>query len=517
MRILLTGATGYVGKHLAARLLRGGHQVVALVRGSEPADRVRAALAPLADAGALGGDCSWAGGLTVVGGDVSAPGCGLDVAARRRLHRCDALLHCAGLTRFEAHMAPALQQQNVTGTQAVFELAAALGIPHFHHVSTAYVAGRTRAPFGAQMLDCRQGFNNPYEASKFDAERWLHGASRPGAPRITMHRPSVVVGGCPLGAGNAVSTVYTFMKAVRFVRECCVRDRARGWRRFARIGAECRDDRFHLPLRIAADPAATINLVAIEDVVDSILDSLTPAGDAPVHIVQLTGQEFRIDTLAAAMQHALRVDGIELVPATAFETRPANALEAHFARLTQVYAPYLFGSPHFVDSALTAPRRIDPVRLTTDFERQLALREGPRRPREVGRLALDTLAVDTPEDYFAALLAGAVGRTFLSRHDYVDAEIAFHLTGRKPGEIRLHFAGGAVRRVPASGVAPACRYELDSDLFMRVIAGERDLRAAFLAGQVRIAGDKELALKFGALLGMYYQHIDTHVVEELTA
>jgi len=33
---------------------------------------------------------------------------------------------------------------------------------------------------------------------------------------------------------------------------------------------------------------------------------------------------------------------------------------------------------------------------------------------------------------------------------------------------------------------------------------------------VRIDGDKELALKFGALLGLYYQHIDAHVVEELT-
>lgn len=45
---VLTGGTGYLGKHLLAALLRGGWQVTALVRGPTPRERLRAALAPFA-------------------------------------------------------------------------------------------------------------------------------------------------------------------------------------------------------------------------------------------------------------------------------------------------------------------------------------------------------------------------------------------------------------------------------------------------------------------------------------
>jgi putative sterol carrier protein len=62
-----------------------------------------------------------------------------------------------------------------------------------------------------------------------------------------------------------------------------------------------------------------------------------------------------------------------------------------------------------------------------------------------------------------------------------------------------------------------CRYALDSGLFMRIVHGETDLRAAFLGGKVKVQGDIELALKFGALLGQYYNRIDEHVIAELTA
>ncbi len=47
MRVLLTGAAGFLGTHLVAALHGAGHEVVALSRN---ADRVRAALPVLADA-----------------------------------------------------------------------------------------------------------------------------------------------------------------------------------------------------------------------------------------------------------------------------------------------------------------------------------------------------------------------------------------------------------------------------------------------------------------------------------
>jgi nucleoside-diphosphate-sugar epimerase len=42
MRIFLTGATGYIGSAVLDALIRGGHQITALVRDNEKAARVSA-------------------------------------------------------------------------------------------------------------------------------------------------------------------------------------------------------------------------------------------------------------------------------------------------------------------------------------------------------------------------------------------------------------------------------------------------------------------------------------------
>ncbi|MEV6491834.1 NAD(P)H-binding protein, partial [Actinoplanes sp. NPDC051633] len=43
MKIVLTGGTGYIGSVLLARLVADGHEVTALVRSSDSADKVAAA------------------------------------------------------------------------------------------------------------------------------------------------------------------------------------------------------------------------------------------------------------------------------------------------------------------------------------------------------------------------------------------------------------------------------------------------------------------------------------------
>ncbi|MGD9602522.1 MAG: SDR family oxidoreductase [Gammaproteobacteria bacterium] len=509
MRVLLTGATGYVGRHLAARLLTAGHAVRALVRGADAESRLRAALAPSLGPGAEAAMRH----LRVVAGDVTLAGCGID------RHACawqpEAVVHCAGLTRFEARAAEALTVQNVQGTQHVHALARSLGARTFHHVSTAFVAGRSTHPFGPEDFDRAQAFHNPYEASKFAAEAWLRAQGGDG-PAVVIHRPSIVVGGQPLGASTSVSTLYAFMKALHFVRECCLRERARGGGRLAALGAVPRGDCLALPLRVAADPAVTIDLVDVQDVADGILAALSAPPVRAVRTAQLTGRAFPLAEIARGMMRGLSVEGVRLVPADDFDVAPPNALEASFARSTRVYRPYLFESVRFRGSAITAPRVPDLEQLTRAFLAALAARREAGQ-EDVGHLALETLAIRTPADYFAGLGEGTVGRVFLARHDYVDAVIAFRLLGRHPCDVTLRFAAGTVRADTTPEATPDCRYELDSDLFMQVVAGTRDLRAAFLRGQVRITGDRELALKFGTLLGRYYQHIDTHVVEELTA
>lgn len=518
MHLLLSGATGYLGRHLLARLLRDGHRVTALLRGGERT-RLLAALAPFDLASPLLDDSR----LQVVSADLAdtpeclAPALRAVCAARPPA----AFVHAAGLTRFEAHLADQLQAQNLVGTQHAWGLAAALGVPVFHHVSTAYVAGRATTSFGAADLACGQAFNNPYEASKYAAECWLRSVAPGSAMALTVQRPSIVVGGHPIGANHSVSTLYTFMKAVQFIRECCRRDADRGRHAFAKLGFRRAGEDFHIPVRVGAAPTSTVNLVAIDDVVDDLAAALVrPFAAGSVETRQITGHDYRIADIERAITTTLRLSGVRLVDATEFEAMPRNAIEAHFHRITQVYAPYLFGTPRFAPRP--GARVVDPAVLTADYLRQAGERgRRPTRkpaPANLGALALGTLGINEPGDYFSALCNGAVGRHFLARHDYVDATVGFSLRGAMPCDITLRFDGGtAATLAEAEGATADCRYELDSALFMRIIHGDADLRAAFLAGKVRISGNTELALKFGALLGLYYSRIDDHLIAELSA
>jgi len=53
-RVLLTGVTGYIGQHCAAKLLRQGFEVVGTIRSRTKADATRTALAKVAPVDRLG-------------------------------------------------------------------------------------------------------------------------------------------------------------------------------------------------------------------------------------------------------------------------------------------------------------------------------------------------------------------------------------------------------------------------------------------------------------------------------
>ena len=163
MHVLLTGATGYLGRHLLARLLGDGHRVSVLVRPRRGQLQLRVVetLRPLPlPAGRPLPE------IQVLAGDVAAPHCGLDAGALTSLRAAppDAFVHAAGLTRFETHLAADIAHHNREGPRIAHALARDLGVARFVHLSTAYVAGTASAPFGAADLELGQDFHNPYEA-----------------------------------------------------------------------------------------------------------------------------------------------------------------------------------------------------------------------------------------------------------------------------------------------------------------------------------------------------------------
>src|SRR6266542_4133310 len=101
MRVLLTGATGFLGSHIAHALVAAGHEVVALVRpGSEKTPNTQ-----LPTPNRIAGDI-------------------LDLPSlRRAAARCEAVVHAAALVAFGPRAAERQRQVNVEGTRHVLEAA----------------------------------------------------------------------------------------------------------------------------------------------------------------------------------------------------------------------------------------------------------------------------------------------------------------------------------------------------------------------------------------------------------
>src|SRR3954464_10748226 len=212
--IFLTGATGFLGMEVLARLLEAPEcDVLALVRADSDAAaerRLDDVLATLWE-----DPTPYRDRVTAVRGDVTAPGLGLGIGARRHwvAERTHAVLHCAASISFDLPL-PEARAINVDGTSRVLDFAVEAqgrgGLERFLHVSTAYVSGRHEGAFRERQLDTGQSFRNTYEQTKADAEQ-IVALARDLGPAIA--RRSIVMGESHSGWTPAFNVLYWPMQA----------------------------------------------------------------------------------------------------------------------------------------------------------------------------------------------------------------------------------------------------------------------------------------------------------------
>jgi thioester reductase-like protein len=210
--VFLTGATGFLGMEVLARLLEAGdREVLALVRADDDAGaerRLDDVLATLWDDPAPYRDR-----VSAVRGELTQPGLGLGDRADEVTERTHAVLHCAASISFDLPL-PEARAINVDGTSRVLDFALKAqergGLERFVHVSTAYVSGRHEGAFRERQLDTGQSFRNTYEQTKADAEQIVAMARELG-PAIA--RPSIVMGESDTGWTPAFNVLYWPMQA----------------------------------------------------------------------------------------------------------------------------------------------------------------------------------------------------------------------------------------------------------------------------------------------------------------
>jgi long-chain acyl-CoA synthetase len=192
--ILVTGATGLIGRRVVESLLRRTDApIVVLVRDVA---RWRSM------AGAMGAR------VTPVPGDITRPALAMDVAAvRPHLHGCVALVHCAGDIVFSRALADA-RRMNVEGTRHVIALAESLSIARFVHVSTAFAVGRRTGLILETDDAAGAGWVNAYEQSKHEAEELV----RASGLAYVIARPSTVVCDDVAGGVTQVNAVHRALR-----------------------------------------------------------------------------------------------------------------------------------------------------------------------------------------------------------------------------------------------------------------------------------------------------------------
>ncbi|WIY02590.1 SDR family oxidoreductase [Amycolatopsis mongoliensis] len=193
----VTGATGFIGKRLVARLLRRPETsaVYALVRETS-----RERLAALAQ------DRPGADKLHPVVGDLAEPRLGVDPAAMGHL---DHVVHLGAVYDLTAGE-DANRRANVDGTRHLLAFASAAEAGLVHHVSSIAVAGDHAGRFTEADFDLGQHFGSPYHATKFQAEKLVREQSLP----FRVYRPSAVVGDSRTGEMDKVDGPYYFLPAI---------------------------------------------------------------------------------------------------------------------------------------------------------------------------------------------------------------------------------------------------------------------------------------------------------------
>ena len=206
MAYFVTGATGFIGRHLVQELLeQRDDQIFVLVRkGSR--ERLTA----------LAGRWGHPGRVTPVVGNLTRPHLGV-AKSWRAAHRGEVehFFHLAAL--YDMTAPDELNERlNVGGTRQALALAGALEAGVFHHVSSIAVAGDYHGTYDETMFDVGQGLPSAYHRTKFESERIVREDS-PVPWRV--YRPSVVVGSSETGAMDKIDGPYYFFPLFKRLRD----------------------------------------------------------------------------------------------------------------------------------------------------------------------------------------------------------------------------------------------------------------------------------------------------------
>ncbi|HYM93569.1 MAG TPA: NAD-dependent epimerase/dehydratase family protein [Chitinophagaceae bacterium] len=168
MKILVTGASGYIGNKLVRVLATKGHQVNAFVRSSSSKKLLQHF------------------NISIFEGDI------LDEdSLAKAMNGCEQVYHTAGMVKFWSKDPTLFYQQNVGGTNNVLKTALQSGVKKLVYTSTCGVWSPCDDHLYTENDPSVSSFNNDYDLSKYLAEKAVREYSCKGLFTVVVNPPRV--------------------------------------------------------------------------------------------------------------------------------------------------------------------------------------------------------------------------------------------------------------------------------------------------------------------------------------
>jgi farnesol dehydrogenase len=180
-RVLVTGATGYVGKSLARKLARSGYRVHALYRSE-------ARISGLEQEN-----------ISLFKGTLGDP-----PSLDRAMKNCDSVFHVAAFAAVWTPRPEQIYAQNVEGTVNLLESARKAGVKRIVHTSTAGVFGPSGDKPNDEGRPLAATHLTHYDRSKALAEQKVESCVRDGMDVVIVN-PTRVYGPGKMGDSNGVT------------------------------------------------------------------------------------------------------------------------------------------------------------------------------------------------------------------------------------------------------------------------------------------------------------------------
>jgi len=335
---LLTGATGFLGSHLMASLLKKGYRIIVFGRSKSNESLQQRVIKLL----------QWFGieymikNVECVDYDLSKNMFGLEKSNYVRLATItDSIIHCASDTSFAECKREKVIESNINGLAEILKFASQAHVKHFYYISTAYVAGITEN-ICKENLPLTDKFTNVYEESKAHAENIIAEYCETKSIRYSIIRPSIVYGDSSNGRSLKFNALYFPLKSLKFVRDIYMNDlKNNGGKKSEKCGIHINDQGYiKLPLSIYLPKQGALNLIPVDYFVNATMEIIAKTSSGG--IFHLTNHAYtKLETIIAYNEQLMMMKGVELIYGKSAENEMRNPAEELFERFIEPYRPYL--------------------------------------------------------------------------------------------------------------------------------------------------------------------------------